>query len=204
MGVSFVGDSIGWIVDNNSGILHTTDGGATWQPQVSGTTWAITAVQFLDANEGWAVSTNMEVLHTTDGGTTWTSKTLNTLDYGGGTVPVYNNIFFRTRSKGWIATNVMATNVASTAAPVVATSDVGISWTTQSTPEHQSINALCFVDDQNGWAACNGGVLVSTNGGTSWNFELEASDDRMFVDICFTDHSHGWALTSHGSIYQYH
>ncbi len=202
MSLSFVNESLGWIVENNSGILHTTDGGLTWTPQVSGTTWAITSVQFLDALEGWAVSTNAEVLHTTDGGSSWTSRTLGTLDYGGA-VPIFNDIFFSTRSKGWIATNVLASSIAHPAAPVVATSDGGTSWTCQSTPEQQAINALHFAGEYDGWAACYGGICATTNGGATWTYELPGADDRAFVDIFFTDRSHGWALTSHGSVYRY-
>src|SRR5215467_9921904 len=53
-------------------ILRTTDGGATWTPQFSGTTNILYGVSFVDANTGTAVGGNGTILRTTDGGATWT------------------------------------------------------------------------------------------------------------------------------------
>ncbi len=49
-------------------ILHTTDGGATWTLQSSGTTVPLSGVTFVDANTGWAVGEGGTILHTTTGG----------------------------------------------------------------------------------------------------------------------------------------
>lgn len=46
----------GWAVGGFGLILHTTDGGATWESQTSGTYEALSAVYFLDAQKGWASS----------------------------------------------------------------------------------------------------------------------------------------------------
>src|SRR5690349_17945085 len=60
-------------------ILRSTDGGATWIRQKSGTTSDLTAVSFTDANTGTAVGWNRDrregtILRTTDGGATWTPQ----------------------------------------------------------------------------------------------------------------------------------
>jgi photosystem II stability/assembly factor-like uncharacterized protein len=54
-------------VDN---ILRTTDGGATWVPQSSGTTMPLRGVCFVDANTGTVVGDSGTILHTTNGGVT--------------------------------------------------------------------------------------------------------------------------------------
>jgi photosystem II stability/assembly factor-like uncharacterized protein len=53
------------------GIFNTTDGGATWTAQTSGTSVTLQDVDFVDATTGWAVGDDGEILNTTDGGATW-------------------------------------------------------------------------------------------------------------------------------------
>lgn len=202
MAISFANESAGWIVDNYGGIIHTEDGGITWTPQSSGTQWAITSVQFLDAKEGWATATNRVVLHTTNGGNTWSTMTLDTLNYGGGVTVTYTDVFFYTRSKGWIATNAGASNISNPVASVVYTSDTGKTWIVQPSPETFIINSIKFLDENSGWAASEGGILHTTDGGGKWSYEIDVAG-AIFVDICFVDHSNGWAITFSGCIYRY-
>jgi len=200
--MSFVNEYQGWVVDNYSGILHTEDGGITWTSQNSGTTWAITSVQFLNANEGWATATNRVVLHTLDGGNNWTSITLDTLNYGRGVTVVYTDIYFYDRSRGWISTSAIFSNILDPVASVVSTSDAGKTWLCQPSPEKFSINAITFVNENSGWAASESGILHTGNAGGEWAYQLEVTED-LFVDIWFVDESHGWAITFTGCIYRY-
>jgi len=203
MALSFVNENTGWVVDNFGGILHTEDGGRTWLPQASGTTWAITAVQFIDSKEGWATATNRVVLHTTDGGSSWTTQILDTVNSGSGVTAIYSDVFFLNRSRGWIATNVMASSIMNPMAFVVATSNAGKTWSRQLTPEENGLTSLEFVNENCGWAGSFGGILLTTNGGNSWEYHLRKKDGELIVDLCFVDESHGWALTFMGSIYRY-
>ena len=202
MSMSFVNENTGWIVDNFGGILHTKDGGQTWTSQISGTSWAITSVQFFDAQEGWATATNWIILHTTNGGNKWTTKTLDNLRYGGkGGVGIFEDIFFYNRSKGWIATNSTSSSLGNPVAPIVSTSDAGISWIC-SPSQSEWITSLQFVSENSGWAAGMTGILHTTDGGINWVYQFEESSDT-FVGLCFTDQSHGWAITFTGNIYKY-
>jgi len=49
-------------------IVATTDGGATWTAQSSGTTESLTGVVFVDAKHGWVVGSSGTILATTNGG----------------------------------------------------------------------------------------------------------------------------------------
>src|SRR5258707_9438478 len=53
--VSFVDANTGTAVGDYGTILRTTDGGATWTLQTSGTTGGLSAVSFVQANTGTAV-----------------------------------------------------------------------------------------------------------------------------------------------------
>jgi photosystem II stability/assembly factor-like uncharacterized protein len=56
--VSFVNATDGWAVGRTTGlILATTDGGATWTAQTSGTTASLYGVSFANSTDGWAVGT---------------------------------------------------------------------------------------------------------------------------------------------------
>ena len=47
----------GWIVDNYSGILHTTDGGKTWNyVQLPANDHLFVGITFVDRTHGWAIT----------------------------------------------------------------------------------------------------------------------------------------------------
>ena len=63
-----------WVVGESGTILATTDGGATWSKQSSGTTEWLLSVAFVDSTHGWAVGFGGTILATTDGGATWRAQ----------------------------------------------------------------------------------------------------------------------------------
>jgi photosystem II stability/assembly factor-like uncharacterized protein len=90
-------------------ILRTTDGGATWKQQSSGTTAALRGVFFTDANTGTAVGDAGIILRTTDGGATW--KQQSGFEFGGtplsdfpliagGTTTYLRGVFFTDANTG--------------------------------------------------------------------------------------------------------
>ena len=76
---SFIGAD-GWAVSGSGDVLHTTDGGATWDTLPTGENDALYAVQFISPTEGWVAGDWGSVLHTTDGGATWARQVSGTLD----------------------------------------------------------------------------------------------------------------------------
>ncbi|MCH7879201.1 MAG: hypothetical protein IH914_07805 [candidate division Zixibacteria bacterium] len=77
-GVSFSDANTGTAVGTGGAILRTTDGGANWVSQTSGTTEWLRGVSFSDANAGTAVGLAGTILRTTDGGANWVSQTSGT------------------------------------------------------------------------------------------------------------------------------
>jgi len=70
-GICFVDDKTGWIAGDYGTILHTKDGGETWEKQNSGTADLLMDIYFIDGITGWAVGEVGSILHTSDGGKTW-------------------------------------------------------------------------------------------------------------------------------------
>ena len=86
-----------WIVGDNGTILHTTDGGAIWTEQTSGTVNGLNGVFFLDALHGWAAGDAKTIIRTTDGGTTWSTATM---PIGQGNAGI-NAVTFASATTGW-------------------------------------------------------------------------------------------------------
>jgi photosystem II stability/assembly factor-like uncharacterized protein len=71
--VAFAGNEV-WAVGFPGLILHSPDGGRTWEAQEGGATEALFDVEMLDGDRGWIAGRNGLILHTTDGGATWTPQ----------------------------------------------------------------------------------------------------------------------------------
>jgi photosystem II stability/assembly factor-like uncharacterized protein len=63
----------GWAVNSNGHILHTPDGGDTWETQFSSIGAYLRCVGFADDRRGWVgtLASSRRLYHTSDGGTTW-------------------------------------------------------------------------------------------------------------------------------------
>jgi len=70
-----------WAVGEEGLIIHTTDGGNTWDSIPSGTSDLLMTVEFINADTGWVGGSNSEnetrVYRTTDGGLNWISQILD-------------------------------------------------------------------------------------------------------------------------------
>ena len=76
--VRFLDDHEGWAVGHDAVILHTVDGGETWQMQYVDTELGtpLLTVLFLDTKHGFAMGGLGLTLETTNGGRTWTERGL--------------------------------------------------------------------------------------------------------------------------------
>ncbi|PTU32717.1 hypothetical protein CJD38_00910 [Stenotrophobium rhamnosiphilum] len=72
--VTFVDDKNGWAVGHDATILHTADGGKSWELQNFNAELEkpYLSVRFLDANTGFAIGAYGMASKTSDGGKTWT------------------------------------------------------------------------------------------------------------------------------------
>lgn len=86
--VFFIDHKEGWVVGDEGLILHTLNGGKTWQRQQTGVRGSLRSVHFLTPEVGWVVGREELpygmgsagiVLFTDDGGLTWKRQLANTL-----------------------------------------------------------------------------------------------------------------------------
>jgi photosystem II stability/assembly factor-like uncharacterized protein len=69
--VAAISANIAWVVGANGRIAKTTDGGATWQVQGSGTAVTLNKIAAVNASIAWVVGESGTIIKTTDGGNTW-------------------------------------------------------------------------------------------------------------------------------------
>lgn len=185
--VQFTDSLNGWIVGDEGMILKTSDGGLTWQQQVSNTLAQLNSVSFVDSLHGWAAGMSTVtytgiIVKTSDGGITWEGQ--------GPVSEGINCIHFLDTLTGWVTgwDNML-----------LKTEDGGDSWSPVSAPYMDIINRVQFVNDQVGFI---GGIFHDGNnfhlainktidGGETWQ---QTTDwvDHYFTDFHFLDELHGW------------
>ena len=204
--VSFVTPDEGWVSGVAGTILHTQDGGKTWEAQLGGDPHSqgpnITRLFFLDRTHGWAQSWN-QLFRTTDGAT-WQEVGSD----------VRGNVVFVSPQKGFRAYNKM-----------FETHDGGATWREVFTCHVQAVvdgltreidcdlftgnrQDMQFISPQVGFAVGRPDVVAKTNdGGATWQvsaLSLPPADPRI-RDVFFFDENNGfmnrgykWFKTSDG------
>jgi hypothetical protein len=118
------------VVGSDGAIVATSDGGATWSAQASGSGADLFGVTFADATHGWAVgwdafSSNPQhgvILATSDGGANWHTQVAGRDEW------LYD-VAFTDAVHGW----AVGYNVVTSTSSILATTDGGGHWTLQKT-----------------------------------------------------------------------
>lgn len=166
-GVHFYDAKEGWAVGDEGLILHTIDGGDTWEPQTSGTKASLRGVTFLDESIGWAVGREERpygggsvgvVLFTRDGGIKWQRLLDNSL-------PGLSAVRFAGNNVGFL----MGDGADPFASGLFRTTDGGKSWIPVKGTRTPAWSAGDFQDAKNGVLVGPGGKL-STYRDEQWAY----------------------------------
>lgn len=181
----------GWAVGKEGVLYRTTDAGQSWTRKDTGLDYDFKEVFFTDPAHGWLVgskpSGNLRwkwvVMRTEDGGGSW--EVLSNEDST--STSSVSSLQFVDPKLGW-ALNGQGN--------IVSTTDGGKAWTEQWTNERQSWNSLFFLNDREGWAAGNYGILHTGDGGQSWEWQLTTDGlaNNSVHQVAFIDADRGWAV----------
>lgn len=114
----------GWAVGGYALILHTTDGGATWNPRQYGSGYKVHKIVATDARHAWAALEDGEIMKTTDGGKKWLRQKV----YVGASPQdsLIAGIAFPNRQNGW---SCIRGRIGTPVTPsILKTVDSGESW----------------------------------------------------------------------------
>jgi photosystem II stability/assembly factor-like uncharacterized protein len=213
-GVDMISTTEAWAVGDVGTILHTTDGGASWQKQASGTQQRLDAVRFKDPLHGWALGTSL-ALYTVDGGVTWASgtgivdrplsvdcSTVTTCFVGYG-----YSIASKTTDGGRTWNDVTfpfavgrfqffdsQKGIASGPGGVLTTNDGGATWSPR-----PGTHGGFFVNQQVGWSVIGATAEHTTDGGASWQAQTLPPDTWVYAST-FVDAKTGWGVGSEENI----
>lgn len=183
LGVDFVTNKIGWAVGENGTILHTRNGGITWEAQ-SSPTHLLFDICITSKDKGFVVGDRGTVMHTLDGGMNWNPQDSRTAECFGGT-------HFVTSQKGWAVAE---------AGVILHTTNGGAVWLPQKSNTTQDLLAVYFIDDKTGWCVGSAGEIVhTTDGGKTWNQQKSGVKVNLF-DIHFTSKKNGWVVGLFGTL----
>lgn len=182
----FVDANNGWASGMSGIVWHTSDGGATWSPQVLPSTNVYTrtyGLDFVNGTQGWLVSNQGRVYVTSNAGASWSvQKTV------GGT----SLLALAMRD----ATHGIATG---DDGAVLQTTD-GVTWTEEGAGLRTPIVDSSFVSSTKGWAVgFNGQVLKTTDGGDAWAAK-KAPTSKHLVSVDFVNASRGWLCGRRGTV----
>jgi photosystem II stability/assembly factor-like uncharacterized protein len=196
--LDFADGQQGWAAGNAGTVLSTADGGVTWVRRIGSTVMNVNALYFIDESRGWATAGASvaglpgELLYTSNGGATWIVQKSG--------VPYLNDVQFVTQYHGWAVGGFSGDGT------ILATTDGGAHWESQTLPVSGPVRGVHFVDSENGWAvggavSGNGWIFNTTNGGDDWTLQKYITDSGCLYDVCFGDFNHGWAVGVNGSIW---
>lgn len=184
-----------WVVGYWGKILHTADGGKTWQIQKSPTTDPLFSVSFADTQRGVITGRDGALLFTEDGGKIW--KFLQN--------PKKVHLISVSHSD---PQNFWAVGDFGT---IIHSYDGGRIWKDESLQEDTILNMVYFFDTQNGWIVGEfGKILHTADGGKTWTPQTnilgvykdpELTQFGVYLyAVGFSDLMHGWAVGQTGTI----
>ncbi len=186
---------------DSSIIIHTTNGGITWDAQLYWPKSQLSSVFFMDANKGWAVgydsTTKLGIIYnTTNGGTNWSQQFR---DSGFR----LNDIFMEDPNNGFAVGQVDC--ITGGCGGFIKTTDGGFTWTLLEINSFPLAEGLAFI--RTGvWCSVGGAGLrgygkisLTTDDFITWNTSTY-TQCWVFYDVTFINNDTGWVVGNNGTI----
>ncbi len=177
--ITFVSDSIGYVVGYNGRIMKTFDAGDNWVELNSGESRILSSVSFPTRDTGFVCGSFSLILKTTDGGENWFSLSDSGTSY-------YQDIDFVSADTGYVCG--MNPGI------ILKTTTGGINWDTLNSGTSSNIFALYFLNSLNGYAIGIDVILKTTDGGGVWTTYSFSPGTITGYDIYFASNEIGYAV----------
>ncbi len=190
--VQFTDKNNGWAVGALGTIIHTENGGITWERQRSGTTQILWDIHCIDRNNCWAVGSRGTILHTTNGGEKWLGLFRGWKKQESNTWAHLYGVYFIDKDNGWVVGNGGIFN----------TSNGGKTWQTQARFRKTDLYKVFFVNKDKGWAvgwnlkSPKGVIKYTEDGGKTW-LSQESGTIYSLSSVYFIDEDKGFAVGEH-------
>jgi len=184
MAVQFCDANTGIAVGNSGTIIHTVDGGTTWNAALSvpSAVPLLYGVDMADGNIAWAVGSGDTIWKTIDGGVNWVDNNPPPLGVSYTAVVCLD------------ANHAVAVGTSGT---IVYTADGGNNWFPASlVPDASNLVGLSMIDVNTGWACGdNGAIWTTADGGDTWIPQNSGYPAYAIASISFIDANNGTAVS---------
>ena len=220
----FTSPDVGYTVGEHGTILKTTDGGISWNQQISGTNNSLNSVFFTSVDTGYIAGgySGELILKTTNGGNSWETQYIDStlpsslnsiffLNSNLGFAVGYNGTILKTIDGGttWTPkfsgtteflvsvffTDINTGYVVGTNGIILKTTNAGNSWTSQTSGTLASLCSVFFTDPNTGYISASTQILKTTNGGITWT-PYSVGTTYGIGTIYFTDLNTGYAVSA--------
>jgi photosystem II stability/assembly factor-like uncharacterized protein len=182
----FADDDRAFIVGDRGLILASTDGGAGWREQSSGSDAQLFHLSFR-GDRGWVVGTGGVILHTDNGGKNWYPQR-------SGVSEDLNRVYMITDRTG-IITGDNGT--------LLRTENGGATWERVQIKVSEPLFGISFVDNKTGWVVGYKGRIIRTyDGGRTWVEQHSNTAEDLFA-VSFHKHR-GYAIGRDGLVMRYY
>jgi photosystem II stability/assembly factor-like uncharacterized protein len=141
--VDFINADTGWAVGANGLIIHTVDGGYTWNVQPTPSKENLESVAFANVKTGYAVGHRGVIFYTSDGGNTWIEQKSSTQATLTSVIAINPNVAWAVGQSG----------------TVLYTDDAGQNWRQQDLGTQADTYAIA-VKDSEIWIATSDGTIL--------------------------------------------
>ncbi len=206
--IKFTDANNGWAICNKhdqfdtpyystGSIFHTTDGGISWNPQLTNVEHGASFLSFVDSTHGWMLS-GVGLYRTTDGGLHWSLYKMDE-ESGNQSRPDINAFSFINATTGWMIGEYNRqywgeNERVEYLGTILSTHDGGIMWRKLDYSGKSILKSVSFVDTKNGWVVGDNGTIVHTsNGGVTWQDQNSGTKVQLYR-VFFTDTQNGWVV----------
>ncbi len=151
--IFFVNDSLGFMCGAVGRVAKTTDGGFSWNTQLTGVAQVYTSISFLNADTGFVGSSGTGLRRTYDGGQSWTAVT-------GYFLTDSYRVGFVNDTLGYVTTYGNR---------ISRTTNGGVNWTTVFNPGLSDFNYDFYMLNKDTGIAVSGSYVYRTTNGINWS-----------------------------------
>lgn len=221
--IVFVDHNEGWAVGKRMTIIHTDDGGESWEEQYWGDEGALNDIDLFGGNNACVVGNNGIILLSLDG-SNWQSVdvgftgNINGVDFVDplkGLACCDGGVMLKTVDGG-LSWSLMSTGVTSnlydikffnqlvgwavgSGGRIIKTSDGGNTWQVISSPTTVDLNEIAVLDSNIAVVCGNNGTILRTVDGNTWN-KVTTPTTKDLSSIFMVPDGTGWACGSDGTL----
>jgi photosystem II stability/assembly factor-like uncharacterized protein len=215
----FINDT-GWICGGKEKLFYTTNGGIEFTTQILPENSSATSLFMRNNNIGYTVTGLGKILSTTNSGKEWNIISSANVPLFSIHFPPFDSIGFTCGLNGIIykinkdsteLDTVISNNIWSSICFPVSSEEgwvigsnkifhkISGEWIADQNYNPGYYNSIYFIDNLNGWAVGNAGVIIHTSDGKNWVNQTSTTTDHLF-DVFFLNTQEGWAVGDNGRI----